>query len=307
MNVPAPVSDHYSYRFLMGAIQQGALIQTVRLLCIPEDVQRIDAISRSWAAASARMTLLGQQEAGEPDTIGIIDPPIDVVPRLQQIAADHLFQRAFSSLPTTFKIVEIDKLVAPQRDVNLDYVEELRTRLPGATVQELLEFCVGPSLAPPEWKTLQTSGNQFIFTSKSLDLRFLGGSRKLLSEEDIAVAHQGGQPVEAVVLLVGFGARAINVYQVGPRLVLGNGFHRVVAMRAQGITHIPVVVNQVARPAIECPDHYLGLSRAYLFEDPRPVLLKDFFDAALTLELRMTPRRKTLKLTWGSEDSIIPV
>lgn len=307
MNVPAPVSDHYRYRVLMGAMQQGALTQTVRLFCIPAEVQRIDAISQAWLAASARMTQLGHQEAGEPDGVGIADPPVEVAPRLQEIASDRLFQTSFSSLPTTFKVVEIDKLVAPQRDVNLDYVDELRTRVTGTTIQELLEFCVGPNLAPPEWKTLQTAGNQLIFTSKSLDLRFLGGFRKPLGDDDIAVAHQGGQPVEAIALLMGFGAAPINVYHVGTRVVLSNGFHRVVAMRSEGITHIPVVVQEVARPAIEFPDHYLGLSRAYLLEDPRPVLLKDFFDGSLTLELRMTPRRKTVKLSWITEDSIIPV
>lgn len=97
--------------------------------------------------------------------------------------------------------------------------------------------------------------------------------------------------METIALFIGFGAAPINVYHAGDRLVLSNGFHRVVAMRMEGITHIPVVVQEVARPAIEFPDHYLGLSRAYLLDDPRPVLIRDFFDGALTLELRMTPRR----------------
>ena len=71
----------------------------------------------------------------------------------------------------------------------------------------------------------------------------------------------GGQPVESVALLVGFGTGPINVLQSGKRLVLNNGFHRVVAMRMAGITHIPVVVQHVAKPAIEFPDvdsAYLG-------------------------------------------------
>jgi hypothetical protein len=66
-------------------------------------------------------------------------------------------------------------------------------------------------------------------------------------------------------------------------------------------------VQHVAQPAIEFPDQYLGLSRAYLLQDPRPVVIKDFFDDALTIDLRLMPRRKMVKVAWVGEDSVIPV
>ena len=307
MNTAAAPVEFYRYRILMGALQRINLISTVRLWCISAELQRLDAITQAWAAASARMTQLAQTEAGEPDTVVMSDLPAEAHARLAEISSDRLFRASFSALPTSFKFVEIDKLVAPQRDVNLDYVNELRARIPGGDADKLLEFCVGPRSTPPEWKILQTAQNQLIVTSKSLDLRCLGGFRKPLSEEDIAVAHGGGQPVEVVTLLIGYGAAPINVFQVGSRLVLGNGFHRVVAMRAEGIAKIPVVVQHVAQPEIEFPDQYLGLTRAYLVEDPRPVMIKDFFDDALTIELRLAPRRKTVKISWVTEDSVIPV
>jgi hypothetical protein len=307
MSTPAVPVEFYRYRFLLGALQRINLISTVRLWCIPAEVQRLDAITQAWAAASARMTQFAQAEPGEPDAVSIVDPPAELHTRLAEISSDRLFRASFSALPTSFRFVEIDKLVAPQRDVNLDYVEDLRARIPGNTPQQLLEFCVGPRSTPPEWKILQTAQNQLVVTSKSLDLRFLGGYRKELSEQDIAVAHGGGQPVEVISLLIGYGAAPINVFQVGTRLILGNGFHRVVAMRAEGITRIPVVVQHVAQPEIEFPDQYLGLTRAYLVEDPRPVMIKDFFDDALTIELRLAPRRKTLKISWVTEESVIPV
>ena len=94
--------------------------------------------------------------------------------------------------------------------------------------------------------------------SHRLDLRFLGGFRKPLGEDDIAVAHTGGQPVEAVTLLIGYGAAPINVFYVGNRLILNNGFHRVVALRAEGITHIPAVIQRVAQAEIEFPEQLLA-------------------------------------------------
>jgi hypothetical protein len=309
MNAPSPVAEpeHYRYRVLMGALSRLSLIQTVRMWSIPAEVQRLEQITQAWAGPSTRMGQLAQSDAGVQDTIAISEVPQALHTRLQDIASDQLFQASYSGLPTAFAVVEIDKLVAPQRDVNLDYVDEIRARIPGSTVEQLLEFCVGPRPNAPEWKALQTAPNHVIFTSKSLDLRFLGGYRKPLLDSDISVAHGGGQPVEAIVLLVGYGSAPVNVYRVGNRAILWNGFHRVIAMRMEGITHIPVVLQTVAQPDIEFPNDYLGLPRSYLVGDPRPVLIKDFFDAQMIIELRMTPRRKTVKLMWGQEDSIIPV
>jgi hypothetical protein len=296
----------FLYRYLMGAMQQNVLAQTVRLMCIADDVTRLPEITQAWRAASNRMTLLSESESGLPDRIIAIEPPPAINDRLQQIAADPLFQASFSAMRTTCMIVDIDHLVAPQREVNLDYVEDLRTRIPGTTVSEVLEFCVGPRSITPELRALQTAGNQVTYTSRSLDLRFLGGFPKVISGSDIAVAHSGGQPVEAIALLVGFGAAPINVFKVGNRIVLNNGFHRVVALRFEGIMRIPVVVQHVSNAQIEFPEQLLNLTRAYLLEDPRPVLIKDFFDGLLTVELRLKPRRKVLSVRWGEESSVVP-
>lgn len=290
----------------MGAMQQNALAQHVRLSCIPEEITRLEGILNAWRGASAKMASLANAESGLPDRIVIQDPPLALRERTEEIASDRLFKASFSAMPTTFKVVELDHLVAAQRDVNLDYVDALRARIPGNSTAELLDYCVGSRTAPPDLKTLQTATNQMTFSSRSLDLRFLGGSPKPLTESDIAVAHLGGQPVEAVALLVGFGTPSISAWQIGSRLVLGNGFHRVFALRMEGIKSIPIVVQHVANVEIEFPDQFLGLSRAYLVHQPRPVLVKDFFDSTLTVELKLKPRRKVLKVMWGEESSVVP-
>lgn len=300
------MTTHYKYRYLMGAMQQNLLTSTVRLMCIPEDVERLVEITHAWEEASVRMTKLAENEAGIADKIVIEEPPQSIQTRLVAIKGDRLFNASFSAMPTSFKVVDIDYLVAPQREVNLDYVDAICERIPGNTIEELIEFCVGPRTEPPELKSLQTHQNQMIYSSRSLDLRFLGGSPKAITEDDIKVAYGGGQPVEVATLLVGFGAAPINVFMVGNRLILNNGFHRVVALRKVGITRIPVVVQQVANSAFEFPEQILGLSRSYLLDSPRPVLVKDFFDDTLTLELRLKPRRKTVKVTWVVEDGVIP-
>src|SRR2546425_13264169 len=109
------------------------------------------------------------------------------------IAEDPLFQASSSTVPVSFAIVAIDRLVAPQREVNLDYVDVLRGRLGGTDITNLVEFCLAPRAAPPEIRVLQNARNQVTFTSHSLDLRFLGGYPKPLEEGDVRVAHHGGQ------------------------------------------------------------------------------------------------------------------
>src|ERR1700674_3716066 len=284
----------FRYRYLMGAMQQNQLAMTVRLSCVPDDVNLLPEIIQAWGKASARMVELTREEAGAPDEIVIDDVPATLRSRLDEINNDSLFRASFSDMPTGFQVVDIDKLVAPQRDVNLDYVDTLRKRIPGKSVKDLLEFCVGPRTEPPELKVLQTALNTMTFSSRSLDLRFLGGFPKPISEDEIKVAYGGGQPAEVVTLLIGYGAAPINAWLVGRRLVLGNGFHRIVAMRLEGILQVPILVKRVSNADIEFPDQVLGLSRAYLLGSPRPVLVKDFFDNVLTVELKLKPRRKVL-------------
>lgn len=290
----------------MGAMQQYVLASTVRMSCIHEDIERLPEITLAWQEASKRMTSLALTEANLPNRIGIQETPATIQAELNAISEDVLFRASFSATPISFKIVDIDRLVAPQREVNLDYVDTIIKRIPGKAIEDLVDFCVGPHSEPPELQYLQNAPNQITYSSRSLDLRFLGGSPKPINQDDINVAYGGGQPVDVVTLLVGFGAAPINVFMAENRLVLNNGFHRVMALRMAGITHIPVVVQRIANPAVEFPEQIMGLSRAYLLNHPRPVLVKDFFDDTLIVELHLKPRRKTVKVTWGVEDGVVP-
>jgi hypothetical protein len=292
------------YRFLLGAMRQIEIAQTVRAACVDAEIARLPDILAQWRTASQRMRDLVAVDPLQP--VAPAEMPPEVAARIRAIEADPLFRASFSEVPSRCQLVDVDTLVAPQREVNLDYVDTLRGRLAGHDLASLIEFCLGPRATPPPINALQTAQNQMTFTSPSLDLRFLGGFPKPLTEADIQVAHFGGQPSRVIALLVGFGAAPINVRSAGTRIVLNNGFHRVVALRMEGIQRIPVVVQHAANPAFEFPDHVLGLSQAYLLTDPRPVLVKDFFDTHLVTELNLKPRVKSLRVAWGPEDSIVP-
>jgi len=254
------------------------------------------------------MQRLQDSDQGVPDAITIRSAPGEISEHLSQITTDPLFQASFGDVPTDIALVAIDALVAPQREVNLDYVAELTDRISaaGTDMLGLVKICLETRADPPSLRALQNAPNQITFTSRSLDLRFLGGFPKELNESDIAVAHFGGQPVTGIILLVGFGAAPINGWRVGSRVILANGFHRVVALRGMGVTEIPMVLRLVTNPEIEFPQQYLGLPRTYLLQYPRPVIIRDFFDSDLTVELALRPRRKVLTVAWEPGDSVVP-
>src|SRR5208283_2136920 len=100
----------------------------------------------------------------------------------------------------------------PQRTVNLEYVEHLKTTLPAKpSIDDLIDFCLQPKQNPPEPRRMLINQNNFLYTSPSQDFRFLGGYPKPLSEEDIKSSTAGGLPVAAVVLLLGYGSPVCNV------------------------------------------------------------------------------------------------
>ena len=83
-------------------------------------------------------------------------------------------------------------------------------------------------------------------------------------------------------------------------MVLHNGYHRAVAMRAAGITHAPCIVQTVTRkdelevsaaPAVvEDP--------AFYFRARRPPLLKDFFDPRIVTTLSARPLQKLIEVSF---------
>ncbi len=296
----------FRYRYLLGAMQQAHIVATVRSLGIPEEADRLPQIIEAWRAASGRMQKLAKEDPGAADQPKTFDMDPALQQRLQAISADPLFQASFSDLPTTFSMVDIDDVVAPQREVNLDYVDTIRQRLKTKEIDEVVEVCLETRAEPPDIQAIQTAGNEMIFTSRSIDLRFLGGFPKKIDEADIKVAHSGGQPVAVITLLVGFGAAPISALIYGNRVVLANGFHRVCALRLEGITRLPMVLRHVANPDIEFPEQFLNLPKSYLLQAQRPVLIKDFFDPELTVEILLKPRRKSLQVQWGASPGIVP-
>lgn len=295
----------FRYRFLLCSMPLYALAAIIRQICVPEEAPRLPQITETWHSAMERMSALTRSEAGLCDGVSLEPAPDGFQARLEDLSNDPWFREAFPAAAPQVRMVEIDRVVAPQREVDLDHVEEIRRSIEGKKPGDLFELCLWPGFEAAELKTLQAGPNQVTYSSRNPDLRYLGGTSKPVTEADLSVAP-GGHPVAAVTLLVGYGSLPLNAYQAKNRVVLANGFHRIVALRLAGFTHAPVVIQPAPNPDVDFPEQIMGQSRAYLLNSPRPVLLKDFFDDPLTIELKLKPRRKSVRLVWKAEESFIP-
>src|SRR5437867_2176180 len=102
----------------------------VRTECVPEEESRLPQILADWAPASNHFKTIEQAEPFEAEKIDVQDIPPRFQAEVKKVEEETLFKQAFSMLPYEIKLVEIDRLVASQRAVNLDYVEGLKKRMP---------------------------------------------------------------------------------------------------------------------------------------------------------------------------------
>jgi hypothetical protein len=97
-----------------------------------------------------------------------------------------------------------------------------------------------------------------------------------------------------VGLAVGFGPNFLSAARVGKRVLLNNGYHRAVALRAAGITHAPCIVETATRVdelALTVKSRVADDPEFY-FESARPPLIRDFFNARIR---KLLPIRKTVR------------
>lgn len=285
-----PVATHsFRQRYLFAFSTQAEVLHHLRTQALEKEAERLPEIMREWERLQPRVAELAQAESGVAESVRLWDVPDEHRNRLKEFASDSLFQKTFSSLRTAFAMVEIDKLIAAQRTVNLDYVDRLIAGYPKSpNLKDLLNICVSPYRKMDPIQHLEVAPNTHVFSSPNSDIRFLGAFVKKLTADDLQYAVGGGLPAAAMIAFVGYGGAPVNVLQAGQRVVLNNGFHRVYALRSLGVTEIPVVVQQARNVQLEFPPAVAGLPKEYLLGAPRPVLIKDFFepDFAITLEVR---------------------
>jgi hypothetical protein len=252
-----------------------------------------------WRTANDYYAELEAREAGIADTIGIGELDEALKPLAEEIMTDARWTRAFTTLPTRFAMVELDRLVVSQPFVNLSHAARLQEQLGRSpSAESLFKFCLPLARTEAPVRMRRAGTNRFLFWSESSDFRFHEPVR--LRPEQI-VDYTPFGPIGGVIgLTVGYGSNFLNLIESDGRLLIHNGYHRAYSLRALGITHAPAIVQTVTRR----DELHLVASRSVLedplfyFKAPRPPILKDFFDPKIRKVLRVPKVLRMIELSF---------
>jgi hypothetical protein len=291
-------------RYLFAFASHREVSEYLRIQITPEERHKVPEILQAWADAQPRIQALIAAEPLLHETNAIEAAPDDHQEEISKLLDGDLIKKSF--LQYSVGVIEIDKLIAPQRAVNLEHIEKLTREFPSnLDFLSIARICLSSdrNLAPIQH--LELGPNAHSFSSPSADLRFLGAFIKdELDKDDLAFAQHGGVPAAAIICFIGYGTYPVNVIASGPRIVLNNGFHRLYALRSAGIQKVPVIIQRADNPQLEFPPNVAGVPREYLLMHPRPVLMKDFFDDNFATEIRVRNRMRvvTLQVQAGQHD-----
>ena len=290
--------------YLYGAVTQVELNGFLEVNSVDPE-QRKTEMRQKWSEAADRFHALKTSEAGVAETIVTRELHDSEYPILKEVRTSPAFISTFSNFPYTFEEVEIDKLVASQRSVHFEYakvVEEKYTR----EGKDLLKMCIVPWQDTTPVVIGRTAQNAFTASSENPGLKFLGVYEQTYRDGLIQGQTPGGQPIRAIVLVLGYVNSSVNAYRVGKRLILNNGFHRLYALRKMGVERVPIVVQRITHHELELPPIIADLPKQYLIQDARPALLRDFLDDKLTCAVTQRSFIKSVQIGWGVNESLVP-
>lgn len=295
--------DEYAYLFAHLRLRDILSSLAEDSLDAPDPARLAD----EWRAAAARFKELQESEAGWADEPAVANLPKSLEPLVRQVAADPIFKRSFSAVPGAVGMVELDRLVASQKSINLTHVERVKEQL-GASppLDAVFRVCLPFDHPTPPFRAGRVASNSFIFSSDSNDLRYL---ESVLVQPDQLSGHQFAGPLAGVFgVAVGYGSNFLNAIACDRRLVLNNGFHRAIALRSLGVTHVPCVVQRLSgRADLEHVGRAAIRRDADIFFDlPRPPVIKDLFDPVLSRRIRRPRKTRQVRVTFAVEELDVP-
>jgi len=262
----------------------------------------IPAAAQQWRNAADIIDALAVSEAGIANQRTIADLPANLTDKAKAYIEDPPVAASYAFAPATTGVVALGDLIVYQRQVNLRYANELRARIGNWTLEDedLLAFCLATDEIAPPIEGYQSSSDGFIFRSKSTDARFLGSTLLDAAQVD-GSPPLGGRPKYALVLYVGYSPNTLNVLNIGGRLILNNGSHRAYALMASGITHVPALIQHLSREDDLVMIPPVRQNTQLYLANPRPPMLKDYFNDSLHAVVNAPPRSRRVGLRFGVE------
>jgi hypothetical protein len=284
--------------WLLGQPDLGYFLKFVRDRVVGGADLSPRTLAEEWRSANDYYYELEESEAGIADQVECRELDRNLLPMAEQVIAAPWFQRAFDTLPITFAMVELDRLVVFQPNVTREFVDELKARLgPDPDQKSLFRFCIPLERPEPAVKVQRLGSRCYQVSSASADFRFLEAA---IFQPDQITDYQAHGRIGAVIgAVVGFGSNFLNVIRdEGKRILLNNGYHRAVALRELGITHAPCIIQEVTRrdELAVAAGSTVNRTPFFYFGKKRPPLLKDFFDPKIRKILPVRRMRRVIEI-----------
>lgn len=294
--------------YLMGRPAMADDLGFLSSQVIGPDQPDTRSLADAWRAANDVVHTLQTREAGFADNPLLGDVHPSVTAARDRLLGDEGFLEAMAIVPIDIRMVELDRLVVPQKHVSLGTARHMQSQFGAAPdPASLFDICM-PIDHPRESVRCLRSGNEsFVFVSSSHDLRFLDVFT--LDPAKMESAPVRGVAATGLGLMLGYSFNCLTAMHVQNRLVLINGTHRAAALRQMGITHAPCVIQKITRPEelqLIGPRE-LTRNPAEFLAAPRPTVLKDFLDPRLHQRVRVSRRMRQLKVTFSVETMDTPM
>jgi hypothetical protein len=300
---PVPQAPPLSELWLLGQPPLSRLLDFVESSVVGGDRFDRQALTAAWRAANDRWQALERSEAGIANAGEHRELDAALQPLADEVRSHPNYRQSFDTLPTEFAMVDLDHLIVDQQHVTQTFVDRIAARARRESdAASLFRLCM-PLAAPDTPVTIQKVGShRYVFKSRSLDFRF--HDAHLLAPR----IHDSFGPVAGIVgLVVGYGCNFLNVMRVGKRVLLANGYHRAVGLRAAGVRFAPAVMQTATRVdelQVSVKSRIADAAEFY-FESARPPLLRDFFDAQLTTLLPIRPRMRQIEVSFEVKDHLV--
>lgn len=242
------------------------------------------AFMLEWAGkAAAAQGLTRGYAAGRVENI-----PATMQAHVQALLAHQHFATIYPN--AEFKYVELGRLIAFQHWMDTDVSDGVH----GEGIQgvpdeaKILERCLPPGIVPPAQMRWQQSPNGLTVYSMNNTVGLLGPK---LNPADGTITYA-----------VATGPNLMLVREHAGRYILANGYHRAWWLRSRGVEMVPVVVTHHASPAEVAQPNMIPPD--VLFNSPRPPLVDDFLDDALSISVEVRSMLRMVKIT--TEVSFVP-
>lgn len=256
-----------------------------------------EQLTARWRKASNEYERLVRSEDGAADGAQVLPLPQAMNRHLARLIELPGVQRTFDTVPVSFGMVELDRLVISQYSMTQAVVERIVDAHPlPLRPARLAELCLPLKAPAARFHLAGTAGREFTFVSDAHDMRFLDA--RVLDAADVRQTDVKGHPQSVVALNVGFSTNLLNGVRYNGRVAINNGHHRALALRQMGFTHVPCLI----QPCTSLDDLWQAATQELCdnvdlyFHSPRPPLLRDFDNPRLTLNLQAPRMRRVVTL-----------